>query len=176
MKLPTIPQGLDLINAMGHQTIRKTWRSWTLLPLAIFAVVWNLFLVGLYSTMFSGDKAPLIALLFPLGHVAVGVGLTYFVIAGLFNTTDINISAAQVEVKIGPFPWRGNKTVRSSEIGEVLVRERRGNKGRVSYAVLYADRRGREQNLATGFAESDQAEYVAEMVSIITGKVAESEG
>jgi hypothetical protein len=161
---PTIPEGLDLLSAANGLVIRKVWLTWKIAPLALFAIVWDGFLFFWYHQVLSQPHPPLVAVLFPIGHIAVGIGITYYVIASLVNKTDIIISSSSVRVAIGPAPWIGNKEVSVDEITEVVVRERSGNRGGKSYTVMYADHARKERKLAASFPESDQAEFVAQTI------------
>ncbi len=51
------------------------------------------------------------AILFPLLHVAVGVGLTYTVIAGYLNQTFITLDNANLTIRHAPIPWFGNRII-----------------------------------------------------------------
>jgi len=83
----------DYRHAPGEKreiTIARRWfEPGRHLPLMFFLVFWNGFLVHWYTSLHSGTK--LSFYLFPLIHVSVGVGLTYSVIAGFFNTTLVGI-------------------------------------------------------------------------------------
>ena len=161
---PTIPEGLDLLPAPEGLVIRKAWLTWKIAPLALFAIVWDGFLIFWYSQVLSRPHPPLMAVFFPILHVSVGVGLTYFVLASLVNKTDILISSSRVRVATGPAPWFGNKEVSVEEITDVIVRVRYGNRGSMSYTVMYADRARKERTLVVSLAESDQAEFVAQTI------------
>ncbi|MES2597542.1 MAG: hypothetical protein V4662_19495 [Verrucomicrobiota bacterium] len=132
--------------------------------MALFAVAWDSFLFFWYSRLLSEPNPPLMAVLFPIGHIAVGFSITYYVLASLVNKTDIVISSSGVRVVTGPAPWLGNKEVRVDDITAVVVRERRGNRGSMSFNVMYADRSRKEKKLVTSLAELDQAEFVAQMI------------
>ncbi len=160
---PTIPEGLDLMHEGDGIVIRKTWLTWKVAPLAIFAVFWDGFIVFFYYQILSKPH-PLVAVLFPLIHAAVGAGLTYYVVASLVNKTDIQISSTGVRVATGPVPWFGNKEVGIDEITDIVVRERTGNRGARTFAVMYADRSRRERSLAPAYSQSDQARFVAQTV------------
>ena len=170
---PTIPEGLDLVQARDGVIIRRTWFSWTVIPLIFFAVLWDGFLVFWYTMALKHGQhgAPLMMLLFPLLHVAVGLGLTYFIVCSFVNKTDVIINFSGVEVSIYPMPWPGKKRVAASEITDVMVRQRVSNNSdnvnynnrRVSYAVMYAGASRKEQKLIS-FSQSDQADYVANAI------------
>jgi hypothetical protein len=165
---PTIPEGLDLIPAGDTVIIRRVWLSWKTVPLALFAIVWDSFLFFWYSQMLSKPNPPLMAILFPIGHIAVGIGITYYVLASLVNKTDIIVSPSGVRVATGPAPWIGNKMVEADEMTAVIVRERSGNwnsyRNSRSYNVMYADRGRKERKLVAYLAQSDQAEFIAHIV------------
>jgi hypothetical protein len=160
----TIPEGLDLITSPRGIVIRKVWRSWKLIPMALFAVAWDSFLFFWYTQAFSTPNPPLMMVIFPIGHVAVGVGLTYYIVAAFVNSTDVTISSSGVQVKTGPAPWIGNKEVRVEDIRDILVRERAANRGARTYNVMYADRSRKERKLIAWIPHPDQAEFIAETI------------
>lgn len=161
--LPTIPEGLNLIPAADGFVIRRVWLTWKVLPLALFAAFWDSFLFFWYSNALSAPHPPLMMVLFPLVHVAVGVGLTYFVLASLLNRTDVTVLPGKVRVHTGPAPWAGNKEVGAQEITALIVRERTGNKGSRTFNVMYVDPARKERKLVSSLAESDQAEFIAQV-------------
>jgi hypothetical protein len=167
----SIPEGLDLVASTDGITIRKSWLSWKVAPLVVFAVIWDGFLVFWYSQVLSKPNPPLMAVFFPLGHVAVGLGLTYYIVASTMNRTEVVISPTVVRVYHGPAPWPGNQALRIEEITDVVIRERSGNRGARTFSVMYVDRARKERKLVTGFSESDQVEYIAAMVRDTLGLV-----
>jgi hypothetical protein len=167
----TIPEGLDLINDADGVTIRKVWRTWLVAPLAIFAIFWDGFLFFWYSQAISQPsmELKLMILFFPLIHVAAGVGITYYVIASLFNKTDVVISLSGIKVSTYPFPWFGSKEVKREEITDIIVRERIGNRNRRTYAIMYVDFSKKERKLIASIPESDQAEFIEQTIRDTTG-------
>lgn len=161
---PTIPEGLETVPTMNGITIRRVWRSWKIVPLALFAGIWDSFLVFWYVKVLATPNPPLMAVIFPIGHIAVGIGITYYVIASAFNKTDVVISPSGVRVVSGPAPWFGNKEVNAAEIVAVLVRERAGNRGRITYSVMHVDAANKERRLLSYLAESDQAHFIAQTI------------
>lgn len=110
------------------------WRNPTAYFLAFFCLFWDGFLILWYSLAISeGDSA---ALLFPLIHVAVGIGLTYYTLCLLFNTSEIRVDRSRLTIEHGPFPWwGGDLDIPVDSIQQLFVKEqRRSNKGRVNYS------------------------------------------
>jgi hypothetical protein len=99
--------------------------------LAFFCVLWDGFLVFWYSNLMSGSAHTTTGgtpgpffYLFPLIHVTVGIGLTYGVIAGFFNTTRIGLRGDDFFVEHGPIPWRGNRVLRARSITQFFTEEK----------------------------------------------------
>jgi hypothetical protein len=106
--------------AGGRLVIRRRWFRWSLIPLLGFCVFWDGFLVVWYSTVLTGG-APAAAAAFPLLHVAVGIGLTYTTLAGLFNSTTIVVGDGRLSVRHGPIPWVGNRNLPTDEIRQLYT-------------------------------------------------------
>jgi len=170
MKSQTIPEGFELLPTPSGVIIRKIWLSWTIAPLILFAVVWDGFLFSWYrKALLMPHGAPLMQILFPIGHLAVGIGLTYYIIASFVNKTDITIAPSSIANVTGPFPWFGNKRVEVADITDIIVRERSGNKGSISYVVMYVDRSLKERSFTSGISKKEQAEFIVSKVREITG-------
>jgi hypothetical protein len=159
----TIPEGLDVITASDQLTIRRVWLNWMILPFALFAVLWDLFIIFWYHQALA-KPTPVLMLLFPIGHVAVGIGITYYVMAALVNKTDVILHPSSIQVVTGPAPWIGNKKLDPSDVTEVIVRERSSGRGRQTFDVMYAGQSRKEKKLVWRLPERDQAEYIAQTI------------
>lgn len=161
----------------GHElTIRQRWFQWALLFLLFFAIAWDSFLVGWYWMLTSGpfggnDGMPgpfkLIFFIFPIAHVAVGVGLTYFVLAGLLNTTVIRVADGMLSVRHGPIPWRGNLDLPTDGIEQIFCQNKlhksRNDDGHTTTSMQYevhAVVSGEKKKLLGGLHEADHALFV----------------
>jgi hypothetical protein len=160
MKTPPIPEKIDVIQNGMELTIRRRWLSWTVIPLLIFCIAWDSFLFVWYSSVLQSKDTPLFAVLFPIGHVSVGLGLTYFVIASFLNKTDITISPTQVKVSTYPIPWGFRKVVHREDIMAMRIKHSSQSNGRLSYGIRYTDRSNREKSLIRGGLNDDQAEFI----------------
>ena len=134
------------------------WRNAKAYALAFFCLVWNGFLISWYSIALTGGD--LSALLFPLIHVAVGVGLTYYTLCLLFNTSLIHVDREHLFIKHGPIPWwGGNWDIPVQDIKQLFVKEhRRSNKGRVSYSygIRVVRKNGTSTTLFNVFSPSSE--------------------
>lgn len=161
----------------GHAlTIRFGWFQWILLFLLFFVIAWDSFLIGWYWMLTSGpfggnngmpDPFMLIFFVFPIAHVAVGVGLTYFVLAGFLNSTVIRVVDGMLSVQHGPLPWRGNLDLLTDGIEQIYCQNKlhtsRDEDGRSSTSMHYevhAVVAGQKRKLLSGLREADQALFV----------------
>lgn len=116
-----------------------------------------------FAIAFSSDEIPWMMVLFPLIHVAAGIGITYFTVATIFNTTTILADYQTLSVSHKPIPWPGQKTFQRGDIDQLYsVEKMHRNKNGVNYTyevrVLQKDRTQRA--LLTGLQNTEQALYV----------------
>jgi len=167
----SIPEGLDLVEAQDGTTLLRKWRSWKVVPLIFFVIAWDSFLIFWYGMAFTSKEAPWLMIVFPIGHVAVGVGLTYYVLASLFNKTRIVCNPLGVRVRTSPIPWfGGNKMVWTQEIGHLRIRDKYDANNPTTYMVMYADNNRKERRLVAGLPEWEQADFIARVVSATVGR------
>ena len=109
-------------------TLTLPWFSPKTIALAFFAVFWNGFLVVWYaiglSSLASGETSAIIMLLFPFLHVMAGFYVGYAAITGFLNSTTVTVTRRGVEVRHGPLPWPGNKTLHTHDIEQLYVSPR----------------------------------------------------
>lgn len=163
MELP-LPKGL-VVDRQGYElAITRRWLSAKFFFLVFFCMFWDGFLCVWYSIALS-QRAWIMAL-FALGHTAVGLGLTYYTLAGFLNRTLIRVGPSQIGVSHGPLPWWGNRQLNSSSIAQVFCKERvtRGKTTTISYEVLAATHAGTQEKLVDGLDNSDQALYLEQEI------------
>ena len=166
---PSRPSGITHDTGYsGELILKRQWFHIALLGLLFFCIAWDSFLVVWYSITIlgalNGKGFDWIMIVFPVGHVAVGVGLTYYVIAGLFNKTTIHLDFDALSVTHGPIPWRGSKRLRREEILELEVeigsiRSRGMNVG-PPHMTISAHHKDGHQVVLLRAIPSPQAEYI----------------
>lgn len=158
--IPPKPSGVRIDDDGYRLRIRRRWFGVHYIFLLFFCIAWDSFLVFWYSMAFGGD-APWIMVVFPIAHVAVGVGLTYIVLAGLLNTTTITADPQALIVRHRPIPWSGNANYAASQIQQFYVKhdkaEVNGQKTFGLYAML-ADRQ--EVKLLSGLLDAGQGKFI----------------
>ncbi len=158
-----LPKRFQLDTSDGSARISWRWLSPKYLFMALFCLGWDGFLVIWYGIAFRMKEAPIVMLVFPLLHVAIGVGLTYSTLAGFLNRTRLEVSRDLLTIRHGPLPWGGNHTLRGRQLKQLYVEESvRTNKGntQVSYHVMALDREGNKVKLLSGLEDKDHALFL----------------
>jgi len=142
----------------GNLTIHWRWFNITYLFLAFFCVAWDSFLVFWYSMALTSRHVPWIMVVFPVAHVAVGVGLTYATLCGFLNATTLTVSHDALTIRHGPLPWAGNRTLPAAAIRQLHC-ERSGSRSRnggtvYTYNLFATLTDGQKLKLVGGFTES----------------------
>jgi len=154
-----IPEGISMEERYGELVLSRKWFSIGAVLLLVFAIFWDGFLFTFYKMMLSGDTVPIGAVLFPVLHVAAGVGITYSAIAGLVNKTTITVGVDQLTIRHGPIPWRGNRTLYRSDFVQLYVEEVR-RKNNTSYRLNAVLANQKKLKLLSGIDERSQAIFV----------------
>ncbi len=147
-----------------RMTVRIRWFKPALLMLIPFAIAWNAFLVGWYANVLGGDVPSgsfgMVFAVFPIGHVAVGIGVAYRALANLFNRTLVKVTPAKLSVNHLPLPWWPIRSVPVREIEQLYVtrKVRRGKNGTsVGYELRAVTRQHAAMLLLGGLDDLDQA-------------------
>ncbi|KXX66725.1 hypothetical protein [Flammeovirga sp. SJP92] len=117
---------LDVSKNRDALKISFKWFSPVAFFLIFFTIAWNCFLIFWYSMgigMGSDGPIALLMFVFPLGHVAVGVGLFYYTLCLFLNKTEVKVENDQLSVKHSPLPWRGQFSLDVDDIEQLYVRE-----------------------------------------------------
>lgn len=147
----------------GRLVMRRSWYAHHLWFVGLFCLVWDGFLINWYRmlTGVNGDPG-LIFYLFPLVHVAAGIGLTYYTIAGFLNKTWITVTADEVTVRHAPIPWFGNRSLPAGDIHQIyceeIVTKNRGTSRTYTLSAVLRD--GRKVDLVKSLPAAAQARYL----------------
>jgi hypothetical protein len=177
-RVPAARRGVPLparfrIERVGDRTtIFWRWFGPRYFILALFCAAWDSFLVFWYL-MALKDNAPWIMTVFPIVHLAVGVGLTYYTLTGFFNRTFVTVDGRRVAVKHGPLPIGRNHDLAADELKQVYCAEQKsgGMSGPKpsSYNLNAVTRDGRKLTLIRGLDEPEQALYLEELIEVMLG-------
>lgn len=161
-----MPKKITVEDLGGELRIVYRWFTPAAYFLIFFCLFWDGFLVFWYFIAFH-QNAPLMMKVFPIIHVAVGVGLTYFVVALFVNKTTITTGEGLLSVRHGPLAWPGSRTLNSDEIDQVYCIEKlRTNNDRVTrtfdvYLKMTDDDR---EKLVSGLEDIQQALFIEQEI------------
>ena len=113
------PAGINVDESTGAWVATYRWFTPAYVFLAFFCVAWDSFLIFWYSMAFK-HNAPWIMVIFPVVHLAVGIGLTYATLSGFLNTTRITVDGQSLAISHGPLPWTGVRTLVASDIRQLF--------------------------------------------------------
>jgi hypothetical protein len=165
-----LPEKLEVFQHGSHMEIVLKWFGWRIVVMTGFAIFWDGFLINWYTQVAPrGDR---MAMYFPLLHLAVGIGISYYVVAGWCNRTYISVGNGNVSVRHRPIPWFGNTEFDASNLRQLYAKEhvtrsRRGESS--SYAVRAVTHDGRNVKLVSGLETSEQALYIEQAIEKYLG-------
>jgi hypothetical protein len=160
--LPTASRRVQVLDTGTELTLRYRWFTPVALFLVFFCIAWDSFLIFWYAMAFGGG-APCIFIIFPIAHVAVGVGLSYFTLALLLNSTEVRLTRYELSIRHGPLPWRGNQTLAADDIRQLYCKRqiRHGKNGvSITYDVHALLKDGQGIKLLSGLNDEQQALFI----------------
>lgn len=165
-----IPENIQISKNFQQMHIVRKWFGFKFIFLTIFVIVWDAFLINWYAMAFSSafeSAFDLMFILFPLLHVSVGIGLTYYVLAGYINKTFIDVDFNSITIRHEPLPFWGNKKVSSKTIKQLYCKrdEFLGSRnGYRVFAVHAITSERRNIKLLSGLDNSEQALFIEQEI------------
>lgn len=160
------PESVKIERETDRVRMIHRWFSFKYIPLAFFALAWDVFLIFWYGMAFTTGP-PWIMICFPIAHVAVGVGLTYSVLTGFFNRTIVELTRDELAVWFEPLPWLGEKTLPVAEISQFYCKKKvsQNSKGTsVNYALHAVMRDGKDVKLLENFDSPEIAQFIEQQL------------
>ena len=166
----TRPEKFTVDEHGGVLAVRWRWWSPIYIWMAFFCVLWDGFLLFWYSAAIFGPNLgnggfDWFFVIFPLGHVAAGVWITYTTLCGWVNRTTLLVDRDLLRVRHEPLPWPGSRDHDPSDFRTLFVREQhsRSSSGRSSgptYDLLALRGDGGEVKLLTGLDAREKALFL----------------
>jgi hypothetical protein len=172
-----MPEYLKVQRRGNAVEVSWRWMSPLYIFLAFFAVAWNAFLVVWYTLVLGqipeGGVMMAPFVLFPLVHVAAGIGIAYLAVAGFLNSTHLRAEKhGRVQVSHGPLPWYPNPHLPADDLTQLyVVRHERQNKNgaSITYKLFALDKDHRRIPLLAGLDDRDQALWLEQEVEAVLG-------
>jgi len=159
-----LPERFEIDEQGGAFRIHWKWPKLIAVPLVLFSLAWDSFLLFWYYGAARRGDASLVEWLFPLGHVAVGLILPYVAIAFWVNRTFVEVSGAEIAVTHRPLPFPGNRRLQVMDLRQLFCVERARRKESPTYAVMARLASGREVTLISGLTHDREARFIEERI------------
>jgi len=104
-------------------------------------------------------------IVFPIAHLAVGLGLTYSTLAGFLNRSYVVIDRDTFSVSHAPLPWLGNLRVPVSQVKQLYCKQKAGkqNSGPTyQLSVILED--GRKKDLLSNLDSPEIGFYMEHQI------------
>lgn len=153
------PNNVSVQNDGSALRLVYRWFTWRSAYILVIALVWNYVVwSGFMPSLLRGSNAFEISpfMFVPLVMGLAGIGIAYYALAGVFNSTLITTDRVELRVSHRPFPWIGNHTLLCSDIEQLYCEETIGNlrgSGRV-YQLNVITRDNRKRTILSGLAEA----------------------
>lgn len=160
-----MPQGIQVDQLVSRLEITRRWFSLKIVFFTVFTLFWDGFMVVWFTIALSQGAWAMAA--FGSMHGLVGLGLTYYVLAGYLNRTIITVNRSLLTITHAPLPWPGQKTLNPKDITQLYCKEQmHRNKSSVSYTyeVHGILRDNTHIKLVTGLDNSEQAFYLEQEI------------
>jgi hypothetical protein len=157
-----IPEHISMEQTTGGLLFSYRWFSPAYIFVAIFAVAWDAFLVFWYTIAASQD-APLVMMLFPIIHVLVGFGISYYALAGFLNKTFVLVGEGKLTIQHAPLPWPGSRVLQAAELTQLyseerVIRSRNGTQLRYQLNAITSE--NKKVTLLSNLAAPDQVRFL----------------
>ncbi len=145
------------------ETFQLTYRWFDLkfIFLLVFSVFWNGIVCVWYGAAFSTGLSPM--MLFGLLHLAAGIGMGYYTLAGFLNSTTITAREGMLSIQHRPLPWPGSKQLSALDIKQLYCKEkvqRSDNGEQHTYQVYTILTNGSKEKLLSDLSKPEQALYI----------------
>ena len=165
------PRGVAIEDWGPKLKFTRKWFTPAVFALLIFCGLWDGFLVFWYSQLGSlkdiSDPIQLVVLIFPIGHVLVGLLLSYACVCMFVNRTVVEVGDGQLTIRHGPLPCPGNRTIDTASLDQLYCKQRQHRTQRSVYATyeLFAKlKNGKSRKLIGGLEKADQARFLEQQI------------
>jgi hypothetical protein len=112
------------------------------------------------------------AVLFPLIHVAIGTALTYYVVAGWLNRTQVYVDRQGLYVRHRPLPWWGKADIDAADLKQLYVKEvvsRNRRSGETTFELRAITHAGRNIKIVGGLETQEQGLFLEQKIEKFLG-------
>ena len=163
------PKSIQESRSGARLTFRRRWWSLKIIFMTFFCIAWFGFLAVWYLMSSTVDEDPVrgVMMLFPIIHVAAGLWVLYYTLAGYVNTTTVELDRGYLSVRHGPLPWPGAGEIPTSSLKQLFcTRHEHRTKNGIHFTyrlnALLGD--GRTRKIVSGLDAPDVPLYLEQQL------------
>jgi hypothetical protein len=165
-----MPKGIRLFRRANGLRILRRWFSAKVFGLLFFCLFWDGFMVVWFSIAIKQRIWPMAA--FGSIHGLVGVGLTYFTLAGFLNTTTITVINGLLQIRHAPMPVPGNRQIKADSLRQLYTNRivHHGKNGTsISYELRAQTNDGRDEKVLGNLDSENQSLFIEQEIEEFLG-------
>jgi hypothetical protein len=166
-----LPRGMEMFTRSNGLRIVRRWFGAKVIALTFFCIFWDGFMITWYAIAITKKVWPMAA--FGLLHAAVGIGLTYYVIAGFLNRTVITVLNGRLNIDHGPIPVPGKLSMSADELDQLYAKRKvshsRNGGTSVSYELHARLTGGQDRKLLGGLTKEEHALFIEQQIESFLG-------
>ncbi len=165
-----MPKGIRVFHHAHGLRIVRRWFGPKFLFLIVFCAFWDGFMLFWFSIAIAQKQWAMAA--FGTIHGLVGVGLTYYLIAGLVNSTTITVLNGLVKIVHGPIRVPGNREIKADALRQLYTKRivhhsKNGTSTSYELRAMTADER--DEKLLGGLEKQEQGLYIEQEIEKFLG-------
>ncbi len=163
-----LPPGIDAYSTPSEIDMLVSWRRSSHSFLIFFTIFWNAILSIFVAVAITTGSWSILA--FISVHLAIGIGLLYYTIATLFNTTHVNVDHYNLLVEHRPIrvPFIRDQDIPVTEIDQIYIDKyvagRTNGRPNYAYGVNLITTGDKTIKLVRGLRDAQHARYIEQEV------------
>ncbi|MFT5194216.1 MAG: hypothetical protein ACI9EW_000572 [Cellvibrionaceae bacterium] len=174
VSLPPKPEKMIVGNQNLEMHIQWRWFHWSAVFLILFSIFWNGIMfstlgIGIIGAFQAGNIWMAFGMML-IPHVWVGLGIGYYSLAMLFNSTHVSVDLDSLVIKHGPFPWFGHKSIERETVQQLYSKEnnssfnRKNNLSQGNFELHAITGQGKQSKLLRGLPSSEHPLFLESII------------
>lgn len=165
-----MPKGVRLFRQPHGLRIVRRWFGPKFIFLIVFCALWDGFMLTWFGIAISQKQWTMAA--FGTIHGLVGVGLTYYLIAGLLNSTTITVLNGLLKIVHGPVRVPGNREIKADALQQLYTKQvvhHSKNGVSIGYELRAKTADGRDEKLLGSLDKQEQSLFIEQQIEEFLG-------
>ncbi|MCI4666564.1 MAG: hypothetical protein MRZ79_00280 [Bacteroidia bacterium] len=158
------PTNFKIFRENGHLVMLRSWWGLRFIFLTLFVIFWDSLILQWYNHLTGRPLETdfdFLSVIFPIFHVAMGICLTYYTIAGYLNKTIMVVGNGSLSITHDPMWWPGNRSYAIEGIKQLYVKLDEHDKSS-SYSIWMVDHENCSKKLIDFIEDLQEAIFIEE--------------